>query len=59
MPSWLLALLLAIGVTTWSYNKLARLNGNASPKSNAMLAGAAGLVIFLIVLSLLKLVLHF
>lgn len=59
MPSWLLSLILAVGVTTWSYNKLARANGNASPQSNFMLAALGGFVVFLVVFSLLKLVLDF
>jgi hypothetical protein len=59
MPSWLISLLLAIGVTTWAYNKLARANGNATPSSNLILAGVGGFVVFLVVFSLLKLVLNF
>jgi uncharacterized membrane protein YidH (DUF202 family) len=59
MPSWLLSLLLAIGVTAWAYNKLARANGNASPKSNFMVAAAGGAVVFFVVFTLLKLVLGF
>jgi hypothetical protein len=59
MPSWLISLILAIGVTAWAYNKLARTNGNASPGSNFALAAVGGAVIFFIMFSLLKLVLGF
>jgi hypothetical protein len=59
MPSWIIALVLGIGVTAWAYSKLARSNGNASPQSNMIIAAIAGFVIFLIMLSLLKLVLNF
>lgn len=59
MPSWLISLLLAIGVTAWAYSKLARSNGNASPKSNFMVAAAGGIVIFLVAFTLLKVVLGF
>lgn len=58
MPSWIIALLLAIGVTTWAYAKLAKLNGNAEPKSNFMIAAAGGLIVFIVMLTLLKTVLH-
>jgi hypothetical protein len=59
MPSWLLSLLVAIGVTTWAYNKLAKANGNASPQSNFLVAAAGGAVVFLIIFTLLKVVLDF
>ncbi|MDB5181997.1 MAG: hypothetical protein JWP13_760 [Candidatus Saccharibacteria bacterium] len=59
MPTWLLSLILAVGVTAWSYNKLARANGNASPQSNFALAALAGAIMFLVIFSLLKLVLGF
>jgi hypothetical protein len=59
MPSWLLSLILAVGVTAWAYNKLAHANGNASPQSNFMLAAIGGVVVFLVIFSLLKLVLGF
>lgn len=59
MPSWLLSLIFAIGVTAWAYNKLARANGNASPQSNMILALVGGGVVFLVVFSLMELVLNF
>lgn len=59
MPSWLLALIFAIGVTAWAYSKLARANGNASPQSNMILAVVGGAVVFLVIFSLMKLVLNF
>lgn len=59
MPTWLLSLILAVGVTTWAYNKLAKENGNASPQSNFTLAAVAGAVVFIVIFSLLKLVLGF
>jgi hypothetical protein len=59
MPSWILALILAVGVTAWLYNLLARTNGNANPKGNFIIAAIAGFVLFLVVLSLLKWVLNF
>lgn len=59
MPTWLLSLILGVGVTAWAYNKLARTNGNANPGSNLAAAAGAGFVVFLVVLSLLKLVFSF
>lgn len=59
MPSWLISLMLATGVTAWAYNKLARTNGNASPKSNFILAFVGGAVVFLVFLFLMELVLDF
>lgn len=58
MPSWIIALLVSIGVTTWAYTKLAKLNGNAEPKSNFMIAAAGGAVIFVVMFTLLKFVLN-
>lgn len=58
MPSWIIALLLSLGVTTWAYNKLAKLNGNAEPKSNLLIAAAGGLMVFIVMMTLLKVVLH-
>lgn len=58
MPSWIIALLLSLGVTAWAYNKLAKLNGNASPQSNLMIAGAGGVIVFIVMITLLKVVLH-
>jgi hypothetical protein len=59
MPSWLLSLFLAVGVTAWAYNKLAKSNGNASPQSNFMMAAGGGFVVFVVIFSLLELVLGF
>jgi uncharacterized membrane protein YidH (DUF202 family) len=59
MPSWIISLLLAIGVTTWAYTKLAKANGNAEPRSNFLLAAAGGAIVFIVVFTLLKLVLNF
>jgi hypothetical protein len=59
MPAWIVALVLAIGVTAWVYNMLAKTNGNASPQSNMAVAGVAGFIIFLVMLSLMKMVLNF
>jgi hypothetical protein len=59
MPSWIISLLFATGVATWIYTKLAKANGNASPQSNLVIAGVAGLVIFIVFFTLLKVVLGF
>jgi hypothetical protein len=59
MPSWIVALVLAIGVTAYVYNLLAKTNGNASPQSNLAIAGVAGFIVFLVMLSLMKMVLNF
>jgi hypothetical protein len=59
MPTWLLALVLGIGGAAYVYNFLAKHNGNADPKSNALIASVAGFILFLILLSLMKLVLNF
>jgi len=59
MPGWIVALILAIGATAWLYNKLAQTNGNADPKSNFIIAGIAGFVIFLVMLSVMKFVFNF
>lgn len=59
MSSWLLAFLFGLGVGTWTYLKLAHSNGNANPQSNMMLGALAGVIVYLFVFSLLKLVLNF
>ncbi|HSH18323.1 MAG TPA: hypothetical protein VK978_02990 [Candidatus Saccharimonadales bacterium] len=59
MSSWMIALFLAIGVTAWSYNKLANTNGNYNPKGNLGMALLAGGIIFFVMFSLLTLVLDF
>ncbi len=59
MPSWIVALLIGISLTAWSYAKLARLNGNAVPRNNFIGAVALGLIAFIVVLSFSKLVLNY
>ncbi len=59
MPTWILSLLVALSVTTWSYTKLARLNGNAVPRNNFIAAAGLGLVSFLVVFSLAAMILGF
>lgn len=59
MPSWLIALFFSVGVTAWSYNKLAHHNGNANPRSNLITALVFGAIIFFIVFTLLNMVLNF
>jgi hypothetical protein len=59
MPSWVIALLLSIGVTAWSYNKLAHVNGNANPRNNLFLALFFGGIVFFIVFTFLNMILNF
>lgn len=59
MPTWLLSLLVGIGFATWAYAKLAKMNGNANPGNNMIMAGVAGAIIFLVLFSLLKMVFNF
>lgn len=59
MPSWIIALLVGVSLTAWSYAKLARLNGNAVPRNNLIGAIAVGVVAFIVVLSFSKLVLGY
>lgn len=57
MPSWIISLILAVGATAWSYNKLARTNGNANPMGNFWIASIVGVVVFLVMFSLMAMVL--
>jgi hypothetical protein len=57
MSSLLIAFLVGVGVAAWAYPKLAKSNGNANPSSNMLMAGIGGLIVFIILFSLLKLVL--
>jgi hypothetical protein len=59
MPSWIIALLVGLAVTAWSYTKLAHANGNPDPKANFLGACLAGFVMFVFIFSLLKLVFDF
>lgn len=55
----MIALLVGLSVTAWSYTKLAHANGNPEPAKNFIAASVAGFVMFLFILSLLKLVFNF
>lgn len=59
MGPGLIALFCGIGVAAWAYVKLAKLNGNANPASNMVIAGVGGVAIFFVLFTLLKMVLHF
>lgn len=59
MGPGIISALFAVGAATWVYVQLARANGNATPQSNFIATGVVGLVIFLFMLSLLKLVFNF
>lgn len=51
--------MLAVGVTAWSYNKLAHANGNYNSKGNLGMAAAAGAVVFFVLFTLMTIVLDF
>jgi hypothetical protein len=58
MSAWVLSLIFGLGAATWAYTYMARANGNADPKNNALLATVVGLIVFFFFFSLLKLVLN-
>lgn len=59
MPSWLIALFFGVGVSAWVYTKLARANGNPSPRQNFMGAALAGAVAFFVLFTLFTFVFNF
>jgi predicted ABC-type exoprotein transport system permease subunit len=48
MSNWIVALLLALGASTWIYSKLMRSTGN-NAKSSIIGASAVGLLLFFVV----------
>lgn len=59
MPAWVIAAIIGVASATWFYTKLAKMNGNAVPRNNAIAAAAAGFVLFLLVLITANLFLDF
>ena len=58
MSSYVISIVLAIGAATYSWTKLVHSTGNADPKKILLSSGIVGVVGFLFLLSLFKLVLH-
>lgn len=59
MSAFFTALFFAVGAAGFIYVKVARATGNANPNQSYIVAGAAGLVIFFVIFTLLKFVLGF
>lgn len=49
MPTFLIALITAVGGGTWIYTKVQRTTGGADPKQSALFGGIAGVIIFLLI----------
>jgi hypothetical protein len=58
MSSFVISLVLAIGAATYAWTKLVHSTGNGDPKKIILSSGVIGVIVFLFILSLLKLVLH-
>ena len=58
MSNIMISFFLAAGVAGWGYAQLARRNGNASPKNNALAAGVGGLVAGIVFFTFLKFILN-
>jgi hypothetical protein len=58
MSSFVISLVVAIGAATYAWTKLVHGTGNADPKKIILSSGVIGVIVFLFLLSLLKLVLH-
>lgn len=59
MSAWLIAFLVGVGFSAWTYTKLAKNNGNASPSSNMLIAAIGGSIIALLLLSFINFFMHF
>ena len=59
MSGVIVALIAGLGVAAYVWSMLAKSTGNARPSNTLVGAGIAGLVVFLVVLSVIKLVLNF
>lgn len=56
MASWIVALLFAASIGTWIYTKMARQAGYGNSRNAYIGAGLAAATIFIVLLSVLKLV---
>lgn len=53
MAPWIIALLFAIGASTWIYTKIMRITGN-NTKSSLITASLSGVLLFFIVLAVVS-----
>jgi hypothetical protein len=58
MSSYVISIVLAIGAAAYAWTQLVHSTGNADPKKIFLSSGIVGVIAFLFLLSLLKLVLH-
>jgi hypothetical protein len=59
MPSWMISLFFAAGVTGWLYTQLVHRTGNFSPKQTYGGALVGGVLTYLFIFTLLKYVFNF
>ena len=49
MPTFLIALFVALGGGTWIFTKVQRTTGGADPKQSMLFGGIAGVILFILV----------
>lgn len=58
MSSLLVAFCLALGAAVFVFTKVGRRTGHADPKQIYVLSGVAGVIIFVVVLTFFKFIIH-
>lgn len=56
MTDGVISLLFGVGVAGFAYSRLARQTGNPNPRSSLIMAGVVGVIAFIVLYTLLKLV---